>query len=337
MNIKDYFFKTWRYILFFIVVIFIVNINILIDVDITISKDSLLYMNFIILFIGIIFFVYDFYVFKRKNMEIETRIANCDMNDIDIKISREYRGIVEAVDRVNIDNMEKIESLKSEIKEFNDYVTDWVHQIKIPISILEIMSERLEDKTVSKSMRIELKRIDSLVEKVMYISRSGNYSSDFSFESVNIGKIVRDVIKKNRYMFIIKNIEIDLKDMNVEVITDRKWISHIFEIILDNACKYSHEGGKIEIYSDTKDKRVDIHFKDYGEGISISDIGRVFEKGFTGKNGRNRFKSTGMGLYVAKKILNAMGSDIKVESIEGNYCDITIEISNIAELNIYNN
>lgn len=220
--------------------------------------------------------------------------------------------------------MNKMEKIEDELKDANDYMTDWIHQVKIPISILEIMSKRVDDAEISKNINREIKRIDSLVEQALYIIRSGEYSSDFSIEEVEIDKVIRNVIKKNRYLFIYNKLEIDISEIGFSVYTDRKWIAHIIELIIDNACKYSHEGGKIEVFPEQREKSSVIHIKDYGEGIDKVDLDRIFEKGFTGKNGRNRFKSTGMGLYISKKILTALGDDIEVNSVEGEFCDVSI-------------
>ncbi|MEG1798493.1 MAG: ATP-binding protein, partial [Clostridium sp.] len=200
----------------------------------------------------------------------------------------------------------------------------------------------------------ELSRIDKLVEQAMYSSRAGNYNSDFLINEVNLGPVVKDVIKKNKYQFIYNKIDLQVGDLNKTVLTDKKWITHIIELILDNAIKYSKTGGKIEIslkenkkfatlMSPTSksslplqtypvaQKGIELHIKDYGLGIVPQDIERIFDKGFTGENGRKRTKSTGMGLYIAKKILNKLSHNIDVISTPNEFCDVYITFYNLSD------
>ena len=213
-------------------------------------------------------------------------------------------------------------------------MTNWIHQVKIPISILEIISQRIKEignNNVHKEISIEIKRIESLVNQALYISRSGNYSSDFIIEEVNLQRIIKDIIKKNKHLFIYKHIELEIEDIDINILTDKKWIFHIIEQILDNACKYSNSNGLIKIYTVKNKKSIQLHIKDNGVGISKGDIKRVFDKGFTGENGRNRTKSTGMGLYISKKILNKLSHDISIDSDINEFCDVYITFYNLSD------
>ncbi|MDC9356899.1 ATP-binding protein, partial [Clostridioides difficile] len=140
-----------------------------------------------------------------------------------------------------------------------------------------------------------------------------------------------EVIKKNKYQFIYNKIDLNVNQLNKTVLTDKKWITHIIELIIDNAIKYSHMGGKIEIYLKENEKGCELHIKDYGMGIVPQDIERVFDKGFTGENGRKKTKSTGMGLYISKKILNKLSHDINVISTPNEFCDVYITFYNLSD------
>ena len=325
MKIIDYLKSNKVYILLYILFILLFNINVYIDPGIDMGKDSLIYLNLIFALALVLFIIYDFFKKKEEFDTILDTVKVIDSVDIDEEFKDGIeKELIRQIKEEHIYWMNKMEKIEDELKDANDYMTDWIHQVKIPISILEIMSKRVDDTEISKNINREIKRIDSLVEQALYIIRSGEYSSDFSIEEVEIDKVIRNVIKKNRYLFIYNKLEIDISEIGFSVYTDRKWIAHIIELIIDNACKYSREGGKIEIFSEQREKSRIIHIKDYGEGIDKVDLDRIFEKGFTGKNGRNRFKSTGMGLYISKKILTALGDDIEVNSVEGEFCDVSI-------------
>ena len=325
MKIKDYLKSNKIYIFIYLLFIALFNLNVYIDPGIEIANESLIYLNLLFLLILIVFVGYDFFKKKNEFDRILDTIRTIDSIDVEEEFKKGLdKSLISRIKEEHTYWMNKMDKIENELKDANDYMTDWIHQVKIPISILEIMSKRIDDADISKNINREIKRIDSLVEQALYIIRSGEYSSDFSIEEVNIDKIIKGVIKKNRYLFIYNKLEIDIENSGFSVYTDRKWIAHIIELIIDNACKYSHEGGKIEIFPEQREKSKVIHIKDYGEGIDKVDLDRIFEKGFTGKNGRNRFKSTGMGLYISKKILTALGDDIEVNSGEGEFCDVSI-------------
>ena len=214
-------------------------------------------------------------------------------------------------------------------------MTNWIHEVKIPISVLQMIGKRVNEldssKEISKQINSQVSRIDKLVEQAMYSSRAGNYNSDFLINEVNLGQVVKEVIKKNKYQFIYNKIDLQVSEINKTILTDKKWITHIIELILDNAIKYSDIGGKIEIYLSENKKGCELHIKDYGMGIVPQDIDRVFDKGFTGENGRKRTKSTGMGLYISKKILNKLSHDINVVSRCGQFCDVYITFYNLSD------
>jgi signal transduction histidine kinase len=182
----------------------------------------------------------------------------------------------------------------------------------------------MEETDISEQLRLEIDRIKFLVNQVLYISRTSNFSEDFQPCEVNIGKIVKNVVKENMSLFIRKKINLNFKDINFNVITDRKWISYIIDQIINNSCKYVYEGGKIDIWGEENEKEVILHIKDNGIGIEEKDIRRIFDKGFTGDNGRKFGKSTGMGLYLSKKIIDNLNHQLKVESEVGNGAEFII-------------
>ena len=162
----------------------------------------------------------------------------------------EENFLYENINKLIKENETEVNNLRYELEEINDYMTNWIHEVKIPISVLEIIGRRVSEidggKSLSKEIKTEVSRIDKLVEQAMYSSRAGNYNSDFLINEVNLDSIVKDVIKKNKYQFIYNRIDLQVENLDKVVLSDKKWLTHIVELIIDNAIKYSDIGGKIK-------------------------------------------------------------------------------------------
>lgn len=322
--------KENRIFLYLIVTIMaIVNVVILLDPYLSRSLESLIYIDLLVCISILIFLVLGFFNYKNKFDMFISYINNKKDEDFDFKGNVIYTE----VDKLVKEYDEEIYSLKEELEEINDYMTNWIHEVKIPISVLEIISKRIRDIDIglSKDIRTSVSRINRLVEQAMYSSRAGNYSSDFLIGETNLENVVKEVIKKNKYQFIYNKIEIETQDLNYTILTDKKWITHIIELIVDNSIKYSKPGGKIEIFTKEVKNGIELHIKDYGLGIVPQDIDRIFDKGFTGQNGRKITKSTGMGLYISKKILNKLSHKIEVISTPGEFCDVYITFYKLSD------
>lgn len=307
----------------------IVNIVILLDPYLSKSLESLIYIDLLVCISILIFLVLGFFNYKNKFDMFISYINKKKDEDFNFKGNVIYTE----VDKLVKEYDEEIYSLKEELEEINDYMTNWIHEVKIPISVLEIISKRIRDidTGLSKDIRTSVSRINRLVEQAMYSSRAGNYSSDFLIGETDLENVVKEVIKKNKYQFIYNKIEIETQDLNYTILTDKKWITHIIELIVDNSIKYSKAGGKIEIFTKEAKNGIELHIKDYGLGIVPQDIDRIFDKGFTGQNGRKITKSTGMGLYISKKILNKLSHKIEVISTPGEFCDVYITFYKLSD------
>lgn len=322
--------KENRIFLYLIVTIMaIVNIVILLDPYLSKSLESLIYIDLLVCISILIFLVLGFFNYKNKFDMFISYINKKKDEDFNFKGNVIYTE----VDKLVKEYDEEIYSLKEELEEINDYMTNWIHEVKIPISVLEIISKRIRDidTGLSKDIRTSVSSINRLVEQAMYSSRAGNYSSDFLIGETDLENVVKEVIKKNKYQFIYNKIEIETQDLNYTILTDKKWITHIIELIVDNSIKYSKAGGKIEIFTKEAKNGIELHIKDYGLGIVPQDIDRIFDKGFTGQNGRKITKSTGMGLYISKKILNKLSHKIEVISTPGEFCDVYITFYKLSD------
>ena len=208
--------------------------------------------------------------------------------------------------------------------EMKDYYTMWAHQIKTPIAALKLLlhKEELQSKMITYSIMEELFKIEQYVEMVLQYLRLENMSSDLILKEYELKEIVNQVVKKYGVLFINRHLSFQLEEFQKKVLTDEKWLSLILEQLISNAVKYTPSGG-ISIYLEEGEhkieegeKRVDaiLVIKDTGIGIRKEDQPRIFEKGFTGYNGRMNKKSTGIGLYLCKQAADKLSHKIVMTS-----------------------
>ena len=254
----------------------------------------------------------------KKLKFLEKNILN-DLEDLpkslDIRIDY-YHKIIEKL-------YEELEKLTQENRQKNtdmvDYYSMWVHQIKTPIAAMNFL---LDNEEVDlKNLQQELFKIERYVEMVLTYIRLDSTSSDYVITKINLDEVVKDSVKKYATIFINKKIKLNYVSHETMVISDKKWLSFAFEQILGNSVKYSRADGEITIK--TYENRLVI--EDKGIGIKEEDLPRIFEKGFTGFNGRYEKKSSGLGLYLCKKTLDKLGHHIEISSKvgEGTRIEIT--------------
>lgn len=193
-----------------------------------------------------------------------------------------------------------------------DYYTLWVHQIKTPIAASKLLVQDLQEQTLKNQLEQELFKIDSYTNLVLQYLRLESFHDDLVVEKENIEDLVKEVVKKYALFFIQQGLSLNLHDLNHTVITDKKWFLVILEQVLSNSLKYTKQGS-IEIFfqEDT------LYMKDTGLGIQNSDLLRVFERGFSGYNGRLTHQSSGLGLYLSKKIADKLGHKLHLHSVVG--------------------
>ena len=233
--------------------------------------------------------------------------------------SRESEMYQELIRQLYEEKKELESSVQIEKQELSDYYSMWVHQIKTPIAALGVLiqsGEELEEvqespkaQELTRSMKMEVFRIEQYVDMVLTYLRMGSATSDYAFRICSLEEIVRQAVRKYSQMFIMTRTRLHLEIQNQKILTDEKWLTFVIEQILSNAVKYAR-GGEISIY--TEDKTLVI--ADDGIGIAEEDLPRIFEKGFTSYNGRANKKSTGIGLYLCKTIIDRLHHTIWIES-----------------------
>lgn len=203
-----------------------------------------------------------------------------------------------------------------------DYYTLWAHQIKTPLSAMRLMLRSPAGAT-GPEMEGELIQVERYVSMVLSYLRLDSESSDFVFARQPLEPIVRGVVRKLARLFVLKNISLDLPPLELAVLTDSKWLAFVLEQLLTNAIKYTPERRRIALRLEGRT----LLLQDSGIGIRAEDLPRIFEKGFTGCNGREEQHSTGLGLYLCRRILDKLGHPIRISSTPGQGTRVELDFS----------
>lgn len=290
--------------------------------------NKLLYGAYITLFISISYGAWDFrkYVIHISKLN-ETFINAENLMEImplpqDLKEER-YQQLIKILDS-------EIRQLSFRTKlretEMSDYYTMWAHQVKTPLAAVRLMLQRNNELKSSYAMLEELFKIEQYIEMVLHYLRLESISSDMLLKEYELKDIVNKAVKRNMVLFINSKLSLNLEDFNYKIITDEKWLLFVLEQLISNSIKYTPQGG-ITVKLEKADFRDYLVIEDTGIGIRAEDLPRIFEKGFTGYNGRLDKKSTGIGLYLCKKILDRLAHKIKVESEVGKGTKVYIDIT----------
>lgn len=221
-----------------------------------------------------------------------------------------------SLEQINKSMLENVNKYKYMLEDYKEYIELWIHEIKYPIATSKMVIENNKSK-VTKSIDEEIEKIENYIEQALFYARSSTVEKDYYIRKTSLQQIVNESIKKNKNILIAKKISLNIHNIENNVNTDSKWIVFILNQIIQNSVKYmkNSEPSQIEIYAKQQKENVILYVKDNGIGIKRGEITRVFEKGFTGTNGREtNKKSTGIGLYLCKKLCNKLGIAIELNS-----------------------
>lgn len=207
--------------------------------------------------------------------------------------------------------------------DYREYIETWVHEIKTPIASSRLIMENNKSE-VTRNLDMELTRIEGYVEQALYYTRSNSVEKDYIIKKVSLKEMVSACVKKNARTLIESRVTMELLDLDFDVFTDDKWIDFILGQILGNAIKYRSEEPKIKIFAEQRENSIRLTISDNGIGIPEQDLRRVFEKGFTGENGRKYTRSTGVGLYLCNKLCDKLGLKLNLTSSVGEGTSVTI-------------
>ena len=203
---------------------------------------------------------------------------------------------------------EHVNEYKFLTEDYKEYIELWIHEVKIPIATSKMIIENNKNE-VTKNIDEELDKIDDYTEQALFYARSNTVNKDYIIKKIKLEKIVNMALLKNKKEFIGRKVNVNIYNLDLEVATDSKWLVFILNQIISNSIKYKkqNENLSLEIFAKKQKENVTLYIKDNGIGISKNDISRIFEKGFTGENGRIiGKKSTGIGLYLCKKLCDKL-------------------------------
>jgi signal transduction histidine kinase len=208
---------------------------------------------------------------------------------------------------------DEIAGYKISQEEYKEYIETWIHEVKIPIACIDLICENNKSE-VTRNILDETQKIDTFVEQALYYARSTNVEKDYSIREMDLDGFVKSVIKKHSKQLIQNRVEIKLDNLCHTVFSDPKWLGFILGQIISNSIKYKKDSSYLSFSAQDKENQIILAVSDNGIGISKSDISKVFDKGFTGESGRKFAKSTGIGLYLCKKLCDKMHLGLEVES-----------------------
>ena len=271
--------------------------------------EAVIYMAVLWLGAGAAAFLYGYVRYRQKAQALclvekapEINLDRLDETADEVELL--YREIIRKLDGMR---MEVETDRHRSLEEMTDYYTMWAHQIKTPIFALRLLLQ--EEPERNRESLAQLFRIEQYVEMVLAFLRLDSTSTDYVFKEHDLDEIVRESIKRFSTEFIERKIKLEYSPLDKKIITDEKWLSFVIEQLLSNALKYTREGS-IKIYSDKQY----LCIEDTGIGIAPEDLPRIFEKGYTGGNGRINSKASGLGLYLCKRICDNLGIGIIARS-----------------------
>ena len=321
-----------------------------------VRMDAVTYALMLSAVFCLLFGVPDFLRFVRKHrelVEVESgflsgfaKIPECETlleEDYQRILSKFYEALLETDSAGRIARQEMV-----------DYYGMWAHQIKTPIAAMHVLLQALEgcefeedvedvDESLTsvegcefedgggplvsvrgftKEMKLELFKIEQYAEMALYFARLDSLSSDFLFRKYDVQEIVKQAVKKYSVLFLHSGLSFRMEEFEIKAVTDEKWLCFVVEQVFSNALKYTPEGG-IAIYGaneeggEIRGRASYLVIEDTGIGIRESDLPRIFERGFTGYNGRMDKRSTGLGLYLCEQIMKRMSHTITVKSAQG--------------------
>lgn len=292
-----------------------------------VPKEAMQYAAVLICFFALLFAGYDYYKFRQKaeRLQLLSRhiaAVRSEMPEAHDLIEKEYQNLIRILAE---DKASYISFTDQKYSEMLDYYTLWLHQIKTPIAAMHLLLQDMEESLHKEELQQELFKIEQYTGMVLQYLKLEDMSHDLLLRNYRLEDIVKQAVKKYADQFIYKKISLQLEPFYCTVLTDEKWLLFVIEQLLSNALKYTNQG-VIAIYMMPNQQKT-LVIEDSGIGISEEDIPRVFEKGYTGYNGRMDKKSTGIGLYLCQQILKKLRHRIRISSTVGVGTKVYIDFS----------
>ena len=312
--------QKWLLFTFYFILLFISTL-ISVDPKLQVTMGSILYMAIVSTIIFNVYFL-GFYFNKKTQLEKWEQFALDGLGTCPEAKTFEQKVYVQTLRNVSDNYLKQIQKRNESAKEQLEFMTQWFHEIKTPIAVSRLL---LETEVESLSLQEEMNRIEGYVEQALYFSRLHDFNKDYVIQEIDLKKLIKEIVMAESKTFISKKIKVEMPKINLTVLSDKKALTYIIRQLLLNSLKYTNEHGEISLTLNPKTKQLTL--RDNGMGIPAEDLPRVFEKGFTGKNGRTHQRSTGMGLYLAKKTVEKLGHDISLSSQVGIFTEAILTFS----------
>lgn len=324
MNFKTYIYDKLIHLILVFLMILTINFF-LFMFKVSINLMIIIMITMILFIVGII--SYDYYHKKVFYHDFCVKLDQLDNKYLILELIKrpefiEGQLLYDSLYDIDKSMYEEIETYLENIKNFKEYIELWIHEVKIPIASTKLMIHNNEKN--QRKFKEQINKIENYVEQVLYYTRLENSEQDYLIKECNLGDIIRNVIKRNQDSLLYQKIRIEVNDIDEIVLSDSKWLEFIINQVVSNSIKYHCHKNAIIIFKVTKDENINLEIIDNGLGIKASDIRYVFDKSFTGDNGRLVSSSTGMGLYLSKSLCNKLGHLIKIESKVHEYTRVII-------------
>lgn len=320
MKIRDYLYDHKFIILLYVLVIVFTGAVISMGESVTFNKSNGLYVMEVSLLAFFIYLTVDFLLTKQHHNRLNRLLKAEDIdwiNALPAPTNSQQRLYHQLLERLYHQSNNKLDGYYANSMEYLEFITMWVHEIKTPISASKLIIENSIDNPTEQtlySIEDEINRIEDFVQMTLFYSRAGDFAKDYVITGVSLDKIVSNCMKREYSSINNKQLVLQISDIKIEIDTDEKWLGFIIKQILDNAIVYSMPGNTIKIFTEQSTQETVLCIEDEGIGIKPEDIKRIFDKNFTGFNGRRLYTSTGLGLYLSQKLAKKLGHFITAES-----------------------
>lgn len=327
--------KSWIFL--FVALLGVTNILIMLDKGITVEASSILYLNALFLITFCLFFLWRY----KKEMKFATSL---DLLSKDLPLDW-IENLPEPENRLDEITYEFLRAVdlqyKRQVSKYNearliedDYMASWIHEVKTPLTAMKLVLDARRSDSAIRQIEVEWLKIHLLLDRQLYMTRLPTLESDYRLEEASLQRLATEEVQDLASWCLEKNLAVNIEGTNVTVVTDVKWCRFILRQLLTNAIKYSPVGGTIVIKTNVSERgNVTLDLQDEGPGIQPHDLPRIFDKGFTGENGRIQNAATGLGLYLAKTVADKLGITLKAKSSKsgGTVMQITFSDPNTFE------
>lgn len=285
---------------------------------VVLKRDAVVYAFVLLAMMWAGFFAYRYW----RTVRVLARMGSEDGE----QLSWEAACYSEAMEAMEREHIRALNAVHARQNEHYNYIVSWFHEIKTPISVLRLLQQTRID---PKSLEEELGRIEHYVDQALYYAKLDSFNQDYELVNCDLEPLIKELVKSHSKTFISKKIRLQLDVASTIVQTDGKWLYFIVNQLLINSLQYTKEQGQITISIRLTPQEKQLLIRDNGIGIDAKDVPRVFNRGFTGSNGRTHAKSTGMGLYLAQELSKKLGHYITCSSQPGKYTEMTVHFPRV--------